>query len=226
MQPASSFKGWRAFLCTGDQGVGGAESADCVSYDARKRKTFLPNFPATCPWVTSVGATYKFDSEVVTVTNYTFITSGSGFSYHSPRPFYQEHAVHKYLAEYQHDKDDRWFNPLGRAYPDVSAQGSRYVIAIDGEFKLVSGTSASTPLFASMVALLNDASFAKGKPALGFLNPLIYKRLGTNAFHDVESGSAEGCGGMTGFEAQQGWDPVTGWGTPNFPALLEATSNL
>ena len=174
-----------------------------------------------------MGATYKFDPEVVTVTNYTFITSGGGFSDYFPRPFYQEHAVHKYLTEYQHDKNYGWFNPLGRAYPDVSAQGSRFVISVDGKFELISGTSASTPLFSSIVALLNDARLAAGKPSLGFLNPLIYKQLGTTSgFHDVESGSAEGCGGMTGFEAQKGWDPVTGWGTPYFPELVQAVMKL
>ncbi|CCU98238.1 unnamed protein product [Malassezia sympodialis ATCC 42132] len=219
---ALGLRGTSVFFSSGDQGVGGNHEEDCVSNDRRHRRTFLPEFPASCPWVTTVGATYKFDPEVVTVKNYTFITSGGGFSNYFPRPFYQEHAVHKYLTVYQDDKDQGWYNPLGRAYPDVSAQGSRFVIAINGKFSLVSGTSASTPLFASIVALLNDARFAKGLPSLGFLNPLLYKRLAhTPGLHDVVSGSARGCGDRSGFQAHRGWDPVTGLGTPSFPELLQ-----
>lgn len=222
MMAALGLRGTSILFASGDEGVGGFHKDDCVTNDRRHRPAFLPSFPASCPWVTTVGATYKFDPEVVTVKNYTFITSGGGFSNYFPRPFYQEHAVHKYLAVYQGDKDQNMYNPLGRAYPDVAAQGSRYVIAQSGEFSLVSGTSASTPLFASIVALLNDARFAKGLPSLGFLNPLLYKRLaGTPGLHDVVSGSAVGCGGQTGFEAQSGWDPVTGLGTPYFPALRD-----
>lgn len=231
MFAALGLRGTSVLFASGDEGVGAGETkkdADkCVTNDGKNKKTFLPSFPPSCPWITAVGATYKFDPEVVTVTNYTFITSGGGFSNHFPRPFYQEHAVHKYLAEEQRGKDAGWFNPLGRAYPDVAAQGSRFVIAVDGEFELISGTSASTPLFASIVALLNDARMAKNKPALGFLNPVLYKRLGrTKGFHDVVSGSAQGCGDKLGFEATKGWDPVTGWGTPYFPTLLDEVMKL
>ncbi|WFD21846.1 tripeptidyl-peptidase I [Malassezia equina] len=227
LMAALGLRGTSVLFSSGDEGVGGQHKEDCVSNDRRHRPTFLPEFPASCPWVTTVGATYKFDPEVVTVKNYTFITSGGGFSRYFPRPFYQEHAVHKYLSVYQGDKDENLYNPLGRAYPDVSAQGSRFVIALNGKFTLISGTSASTPLFASLVALLNDARFAQGRPSLGFLNPLLYKRLAdTPGFRDVISGSAIGCGGRTGFEAQHGWDPVTGLGTPYFPELLQAVLAL
>ena len=57
----------------------------------------------------------------------------------------------------------------------------------------ISGTSASAPTFAGLVALLNDARIAAGKPPLGFLNPLIYL-LGGEAFNDITAGNAPGCG--------------------------------
>ena len=74
------------------------------------------------------------------------------------------------------------------------------------------GTSASTPTVAGILALVNDALLAAGKPVLGFLNPCLYTRL-HKAFTDITDGSAVGCD-SDGFPAQAGWDAVTGFGTP------------
>ncbi|KAA1130118.1 hypothetical protein PGTUg99_014433 [Puccinia graminis f. sp. tritici] len=57
-------------------------------------------------------------------------------------------------------------------------------------------------------------------PALGFLNPWLYSQ-GYKALNDIVIGSSSGCG-TTGFAAAKGWDPVTGLGTPNFPAMQRA----
>lgn len=224
---ALGLRGVSVFDSSGDQGVGGSEASQCVTNDGRKKKTFLPSFPATCPYVTVVGATKDFGPEKVTTKKFSFIVSGGGFSNYFPRPSYQNTSVPHYLSTTQGDKDQGMFNPEGRAYPDVSAQGSRFVISVNGNLQLISGTSASTPLFASVVSLLNDARIAQNKATLGFLNPLIYKRMGnTSAFNDVYSGSAKGCGHMDGFEAAEGWDPVTGFGTPNFPTMLQQVIQL
>ena len=60
-----------------------------------------------------------------------------------------------------------------------------------------------------------------GKSSLGYLNQLIYKTAGPQgAFNDVTEGSNPGCG-TEGFPAAKGWDPVTGWGTPDFGKLRE-----
>ncbi|KAJ7684069.1 hypothetical protein B0H14DRAFT_2488088 [Mycena olivaceomarginata] len=58
-----------------------------------------------------------------------------------------------------------------------------------------------------------------GRPTLGFLNPLLYKR-GENAFKEVIDGVNPGCG-TPGFKATKGWDPVTGLGTPDFKKLMK-----
>jgi tripeptidyl-peptidase-1 len=55
----------------------------------------------------------------------------------------------------------------------------------------VSGTSASAPTFASIIALLNDELIAAGKPPLGFLNPLLYSAPET--LTDITSGNNPGC---------------------------------
>ncbi|KAJ7502624.1 hypothetical protein B0H11DRAFT_1712608, partial [Mycena galericulata] len=53
----------------------------------------------------------------------------------------------------------------------VSAQGFNLEIIYQGQTKLVSGTSCSSPIFAAIIALLNAELVQAGKPILGFLNP-------------------------------------------------------
>lgn len=112
------------------------------------------------------------------------------------------------------------FNPAGRAYPDVSAQGQSFATICNGTLVPLDGTSAATPTFSAVIALVNDALLAKGKPPLGFLNPWLYKE-GHKTFTDITSGNSMGCG-TQGFPAKAGWDAVTGWGTPFFPKLVKA----
>ena len=82
----------------------------------------------------------------------------------------------------------------------------------------VAGTSCSSPTFAGIMALMIDVILAAGYPPLGFLNPFIYQ-YGQIAFNDVTTGNSMGCNGTaSGWAASKYWDPVTGWGTPNWPA--------
>ena len=109
----------------------------------------------------------------------------------------------------------------------------RYGIYQDGKLGGIGGTSAASPVVAGIVGLLNDARFREGKPSLGFLNPLIYS-LGNTAFTDITAGAAIGCNGQnsqTGssvngsiipwafWNSTEGWDPATGFGTPDFGKL-------
>jgi len=82
---------------------------------------------------------------------------------------------------------------------------------------LLDGTSASAPTASAVLSLVNDALLAAGKSPLGFLNPWLYTK-GFEACTDITNGSAIGCG-TDGFPAVEGWDPVTGFGTPFFPAV-------
>ena len=85
-----------------------------------------------------------------------------------------------------------------------------------GENVQFGGTSWSAPVWAGFCALLNEARIKKGKPALGFLNPLLYPLMGTTSFRDVTSGS----NGQ--FKAGSGYDLVTGIGVPRIKNLLQA----
>ncbi len=68
------------------------------------------------------------------------------------------------------------------------------------------GTSCSSPIFTSVIALLNDELAQAGKPPLGFLNPFLYS-TGASALNDITTGDNPGCG-TNGFPATTGWDPV------------------
>ena len=122
--------------------------------------------------------------------------------------------------------DSSLYNSSGAGIPDVSAQAESFDVIQNGYTMPVDGTSCSSPAFTGIVGLLNEARLSAGKSSLGYLNQLIYKTLGPNGgFNDVTSGSNPGCN-TEGFPAAKGWDPVTGWGTPNFGVLKEMVLEL
>jgi len=198
-------RGTSVLVASGDGGVGGSRPNNTCT-------TFIPTFPASCPWVTAVGATQGYPKE-----SGADLSSG-GFSNYFDQPNYQSFAVSGYLSQIGGLYSGR-FNPGGRAYPDVGAEGTNIGIFIGGEGALVEGTSASAPIFSSVIALINDRSISFYQQRLGFLNPLLYLR--PEVFNDITSGSNPSCG-TTGFPAKLGWDPVTGLGTPNFPLLADS----
>ncbi|KAH9941656.1 subtilisin-like protein [Epithele typhae] len=207
-------RGVSVVYASGDSGVAGTfinNPAQCTD------QPFVPTFPAGCPYVTAVGSTTGQGPEVA-----ASFTSG-GFSNLFARPAYQDGAVAGYLAAQGATYAGR-FNASGRAYPDVAMQGERFVVRMNGQTSTVSGTSASAPAFAAVLALLNDGLLNGGKGPLGFVNPLLYSRA-VGAFNDVTQGSNPGCG-TSGFAAREGWDPVTGLGTPDFAKLSKALSGF
>lgn len=209
-------RGVTLLFAAGDDGVGA--TGQCVSNKNGQRQ-FLPEFPSTCPYVTAVGATKDFNPEVAAYDPRNGFASGGGFSNYFARPSYQDKVVPPYIAGLK-GKYDGLYNKSGRAYPDISAQGQGYVTVWNGTLVGLDGTSAATPCAAAVLSLVNDALLAAGKAPLGFLNPWLYSK-GYSSFNDITSGSALGCN-TTGFEAGVGWDPVTGFGTPNFPNIRAA----
>ena len=222
-------------VSSGDSGVAGpsGDGADngCLGDSGT---IFSPDFPVTCPYVTAVGATFLPTGADVTKDQETAVTrfpSGGGFSNIFAIPSYQSDAVAGYLknspppyASYSSTNNESFganggiFNRNGRAYPDVSAVGDRVVVYNKGKPILIGGTSASAPVFASILTRINEERIAAGKSTVGFVNPTLYANPG--ALHDITTGSNPGCN-TQGFSCAPGWDPVTGLGTPDYPALLK-----
>lgn len=212
-------RGVSVLFSSGDSGPGDS----CKSNVDNTTTTFGPNFPAGCPYVTAVGATTASSPE----RGVSF--SSGGFSIYHEQPAYQSEVVSAYLDSIGNTYAGL-FNRTGRGIPDVAAQGNAFIVVSGGRTGLVSGTSASSPVVAGVVALLNAARKAQGQPPLGFLNPFLYNN--SAALLDITAGFSSGCAGAGSglpasgarFNCTAGWDPVTGLGTPKFDLLLEAAA--
>jgi kumamolisin len=172
------------------------------------------DFPGSSPAVLCCGGTRltasggAITAETVWNDDPRRSASGGGVSDYFPMPPYQSAARVPPSA-----------NPggrVGRGVPDVAANAdpeTGYRILVDGSNLVFGGTSAVAPLWAGLVALMNQQL---QKP-LGFLNPLLYGPLGNSAaFRDITSGD------IGAYRAGPGWDPCTGWGSPNGANLLDA----
>jgi tripeptidyl-peptidase-1 len=234
---------------TGDAGAHGRTDLACSGGQVH------PGFPAASPYITAVGATQLAGdakaggsspictsqlqcaisgTEIVSSTSTgSLITSGGGFSLYSKRPSYQDAAVTAYLAKSGVTPAAADFNAAGRGYPDVAALGHAYYIELDGQVQAVDGTSASCPVFAGVLSLINAHRIRNGGARLGFANPLLYKAYAADqsSFTDVITGNNK-CtqsGGQccsTGFSAAAGWDATTGLGTPNYAKLVAAIDTM
>lgn len=210
-------RGFTVFFASGDGGVAGRRGSG---------SHFAAGFPASSPWATAVGGT-DFVVKNQIGEEKAWYGSGGGFSYKFGRPSYQAAAVSSYLAKAKAAgmlpaKPSAW-NSTGRGFPDVAALGgvqNKYCIVAKRNTG-AAGTSAATPVLATTFAKLNVLRAAKGKPPLGFVNPLLYRH--PEAFHDVTKGcnSRSDCSKRYGFAALPGWDPTTGLGTPKWEGLVK-----
>eukprot|EP00928_Gymnodinium_smaydae_P087265 TRINITY_DN7154_c1_g1_i1.p1 TRINITY_DN7154_c1_g1~~TRINITY_DN7154_c1_g1_i1.p1 ORF type:complete len:566 (-),score=92.70 TRINITY_DN7154_c1_g1_i1:180-1877(-) len=216
---------------SGDGGIAGNRpvsycgNSGCVLADKSKPDglCFVPTWPASSPYVTSVGGTATSTSGAQIAE----MQSCGGFSYRFKRPSYQEVAVESYLAKNGSLPlpENARFNRGGRGFPDVAGMFENYQIYTGGLFPVssIGGTSASAPVFAGIVSLLNDLRLQKGSSPLGFLNPLLYQNA--DSLQDITQGSngvpsKAGCN-SEGFPATEGWDGVTGLGEPDYQKLAK-----
>jgi tripeptidyl-peptidase-1 len=236
-------RGVSLLSASGDSGANGRTDPYCT-------ETHLnPPYPGASPFITAVGATQITDASGIanlpnppagcqdracasggTETAVSFaqaqFASGGGFSVVASQPSYQTDAVAAYMKSGVKLPPASYYNANGRGFPDVAALGSA-VLIYAGVIEKVGGTSCSCPIWAGIIADLNDYVIAKtGKP-LGFLNPLIYQMAAAHpaAFTDITVGdnlcTEGGCrSNCQGYYAAKGWDPVTGWGTPVYTEML------
>jgi kumamolisin len=182
------------------------------------------NFPATSPYVLAVGGTTlhvrkttkggSHVSETVWNDGSNGGGTGGGVSDVTPCPAWQKGKVVPSI------------NPghfAGRAIPDVAADAdpaTGYLTMSGGKMQIVGGTSASAPLWASLIARINASLGAR----VGNFNALLYSKFGPNrVLRDITSGNNDVEGLLHGqYPAGNGWDACTGWGVPDGQKLLAA----
>ncbi|MBV8549687.1 MAG: S8 family serine peptidase [Acidobacteriaceae bacterium] len=178
------------------------------------------DFPASSPYALACGGTTlqassnAIASEVVwnEIANNEGATGG-GVSIVFALPSYQSSAGVPLQPE---------ANFVGRGVPDVAGNAdpsTGYNVLVDGQAQIVGGTSAVAPLWAALVALLNQQL---GTP-VGFLNPKLYG-LGESVFQDITSGNNDDSN-LGYYSAGAGWDACTGLGSPNGTAILNMLSS-
>jgi kumamolisin len=167
------------------------------------------DFPASAPHALACGGTSlqaangQITSETVWNDGSGGGATGGGVSDQFPVPSYQTAAS---------VPDNVDTNAPGRGVPDVAGNAdpeTGYQILVDGKQETIGGTSAVAPLWAGLIARLNQSL---GKP-VGFLQPQLYPLLGSAAFHDITGGN------NGSYSAGPGWDACTGLGSPDGSAL-------
>lgn len=193
--------GVNVFVSSGDSGSrsaadgGGAPGAALTQTE----------YPASDPCVVAVGGTsLKLSSDGQVLSETAWSGSGGGSSTHFNRPSWQQGSG--VVAGTR------------RLVPDVALaadpdQGA--VLVLNGKRCQIGGTSWSAPVWAAFCALINALRLGKGQSALPFLNPLLYAQAGTG-FRDIVQGS------NGNYQAQPGYDMVTGLGVPKVQTLASA----
>ena len=176
------------------------------------------SFPSTIPYVTSVGGTTFVSGNSGEEMATTQFGSGGGFTFDWPAPEFQKSFIDDYFRNQPRLPPPYSYNRSCRGTPDVSALAEGYQVINGGRWMPVAGTSASCPMFAGMVGLLNNVRL-QNKKTLGYLNPLLYAH--SDAFVDVVKGDNDDKKIGYGWYCAKGWDPATGLGTPNFGKLVE-----
>ena len=196
--------GISVLLASGDNGVGCNKAGTSQEFD----------YPSS-PYITMVGAT-QIDAKTKKEVGATL--SSGGFSKDFMQASWQADAVNGYFKSGVKLPSEDYY-AAGRAYPDIAAYGQNVQVTASGKTQSVAGTSCSAPIFAGIVASLNDELMKAGNAPLGFLNPWLYAN--PQMFTDITEGSNpyEKC---AGFFAAPGWDPVTGLGTPLYTPMRAA----
>jgi hypothetical protein len=179
-------------------------SGDLGTTDGVKDGKKHSDFPASSPWVLACGGTRlitPFSHEMI--QNEVFWDeSGRGVSGAFAKPDWQ-----------------RDLNLTGRAIPDVAADATtRYRVYVHGRYIMLGGTPAAASLWGGLLALINQGLGRN----VGFMNPVLYQKLGPAGVFRKIGVEMNGSDKVTDCKPSQGWNPCTGWGSPDGEKLLSA----
>jgi len=184
-----------------------AASGDSGSSDGLNDGKNHVDFPASSPHVLACGGTRLvsangvFTSETVWNDGAQGGATGGGFSTEFSCPSWQTNATRNIQS--------------GRGVPDVAGNAdpdTGYNILVDGQQLVVGGTSAVAPLWAGLIALLNQ----KLQNRIGFISPSLYGMNQSSCFRDITLGN------NGAYSATAGWDATTGLGSPLGMQLIQA----
>lgn len=191
-------------------------SGDSGSSDGESDGNAHVDFPASSPNVLACGGTTlhvstskgmeKLKSETVWNGGSEGGATGGGVSETFPVPDYQADAKVPVSVNSSHF--------AGRGVPDVAGNAdpsTGYNVVVDGQQAVIGGTSAVAPLWAGLIARINQTRGSN----LGFSNPAFYA-IRSKAFHDISKGN------NGDYSARKGWDACTGLGSPEGTKLLAA----
>jgi kumamolisin len=188
-------------------------------------------FPASSPYVLAVGGTTIVSGKDIAWKDGNGVrpdggSTGGGVSVVFDRPAWQSKVG---VAS---------INPAakaGRCLPDVAANAdwdaSPYLLVVDGQAQPNGGTSAATPLWASLITLINAQRGPKKR--VGYLTPVLYQAtsgpggqtIGAASCVDIKSGNNT-TDPLGGYSASVGYDVVSGWGPPNGQTLMAALAKI
>jgi kumamolisin len=189
-----------------------AASGDSGSSDGSTDGTPAVEFPAASPYVIGCGGTKLTlsGSAIGSEQAWNETSADEGATGGGER---EEFALPTYQQSAKVPKASNGF--VGRGVPDVAGNAdpeTGYNVVVDGQPSVIGGTSAVAPLWAGLLALINESLGAN----VGYLNPLLYSVTVEPAFHDITAGN------NGAYSAGPGWDACTGLGSPNGAALLAA----
>ncbi len=243
-------EGMTIFVSSGDAGAATCDRGGPVPLATHGATA---SWPATFPEITAVGGTELNDSGGVYWAANNGATGASALSY-IPEVPWNDSAAANALEGGGGAPSVQFPKPVWQTGPGVPNDGARdlpdisllaspfryaYLIQTNGNLEAVGGTSASSPAWAGIVALLNQYLTQKGilaQPGLGNINPALYRlaQATTDVFHDITTGNnavpceqnSPNCvDGMVGFPAGPGYDLATGLGSVDvFHFVMEWTS--
>ncbi len=227
-------KGITVCADTGDGGSSNTRSG-LQAIEAIDGKAHL-NYPASSPNVLACGGT-QLISENGVWTEWVWNNSshrggatGGGVSEVFPLPTWQSQVGIMIPSANDPKKTGRVIpdvSGLAAYWGGISGNKSDWLIYEDSKIALEGGTSAVTPLFASLIVLINEQRKKEGKENLGWINERLYKLSSENhLFNDITNGNNKPTTEYPGYEASSGFDACSGWGTPIGCRLAKALIDL
>jgi hypothetical protein len=216
------YKAFKRFAAQGQTFFAYAGDSGAYTPNWQTPNAVEPFPPGDYEYVTSVGGTVLTMTAPAGEWKSETVWSGSGGG---PSPWFSIPSWQTGMAMSANHGSTTMRNT-----PDVSMVASNLSIFMDnGTMAVANGTSASTPLWAGFMALVNERAAAFGLAPVGFINPILYA-IGqgssyADSFHDIATNDSNSNAlNPTNYHAVSGYDLATGWGTPKGDALLNSIS--